>query len=129
MVGVPRTVLVADDDLLTYQLLLHELRLAGFDVLDHADSAIQAIALAALHQPTIVVLDQMMPGLIGTDAIGAILGASPASKVVLYSVITTSGLADEAVERGAAAVVSKADSAGGLLEALHVLAPPDLGND
>src|SRR5205085_59944 len=47
----------------------------------------QAIALAQVHQPDVVVMDYDMPGLDGAEATRSILRDNPATQVVMLSVV------------------------------------------
>src|SRR5437764_13752541 len=52
---------------------------------DEAGNAEQAIRLARLHKPDVVLLDVVMPGRSGLEALPEILEASPNSRVLVLS--------------------------------------------
>lgn len=113
-----RTVLIADDDPLTRLMVRTELEAAGYRIVDEAADGYAAIALSAAHEPDVVVLDQMMPLLDGSDAIAAILSVAPASRVVVYSAVDSEDLARHAFSQGAARFVDKAQPVAVLVEAV-----------
>ncbi len=59
----------------------------------------EGIALAAKHQPHVVILDQNMPKLCGLDSIPGILAAAPHAKIIMWS--SEDGIETAARERGA----------------------------
>jgi DNA-binding response OmpR family regulator len=60
------TILLADDDELIVDVLLHRLKKEGFDVLVALDGE-SALSLARSHHPDLVLLDVMMPRLQGFE--------------------------------------------------------------
>jgi DNA-binding NarL/FixJ family response regulator len=78
---------------------------AGFEVAGAVDKAIDAIELARLVRPTVVVVDHDLPGLPGLEAIPELLEAAPDSEVLL--VTNDDRLYDEAMQAGAFGVVYK----------------------
>ena len=63
---MPTKILLADDDELIVDVLQHQLRTEGFDVLVAYDGE-AALALARTQQPDLVLLDVMMPRLQGFE--------------------------------------------------------------
>ena len=60
------TILVVEDDTDILQLVAHNLKAAGFDVLT-AQDGYEALSLARNHLPDLIVLDLMLPGLDGLE--------------------------------------------------------------
>ena len=75
-----RTVLVADDNPLVTQLLVHRLGSRGFSVVAVEDG-VKAVEAAQRLMPDILVLDGMMPGLDGFAVIKT-LKADPATAAI-----------------------------------------------
>ncbi|REK17313.1 MAG: DNA-binding response regulator [Actinobacteria bacterium] len=101
------TVLIVDDAELFREALRVAFEGEGFEVVGAAGGAMQGIDLAREHQPDLVMLDVLMPGMSGLEVVGSIVKASPTSKVVL---LTSSESADdllEAVRVGAAGYMTK----------------------
>ena len=77
--------LIVDDVPLFRAGLISALREAGFTVVGEAESAEAAVAAAENHQPDVVLLDVLMPGLSGLDVVEKITAVSPTSSVVLLT--------------------------------------------
>jgi two-component system NarL family response regulator len=77
--------LVVDDVPLFRAGLTSALTAAGFEVAGEAGSAETAVAQAEEHQPDLVLLDVLMPGLSGLDVVEKITAVSPHSRVVLLT--------------------------------------------
>lgn len=103
-----RSVLLADDteDL---RLLLRILLESGgsFTVVAEATNGAEAIDLAEIHRPDIVLLDLAMPVMGGLEALPEILRRSPHSKVAVLSGFEAERLAAEALALGASAYLEK----------------------
>lgn len=115
-------VLVVDDDREIRNLVRAQFDLLpGYTVVDEAADGREAIALAALLQPDVVVLDSMMPGLDGVDALPGLADAAPAAVIVVFSAVVEAAAIGRLGRVGAAAVVPKADGVGVLLEVVDRL--------
>lgn len=100
------TVLIADDDddlRGLYRRLLE--RSGNFEVVDEAANGFEAVELSAIHQPGIVLLDVLMPGLDGVAALPMLAVAVPGALIVASS--ADAEAAELARSRGAHAVVRK----------------------
>ena len=99
--------LVDDDpsmrDLLRLTFELHQ----QFDVLGEAANGAEAVAAARSHQPDAVILDVMMPGTDGLEALPKILEVSPRSKIIVFSAYATVPIVQQALEAGASLVLEK----------------------
>ncbi len=79
-------VLLADDETLLRRSIAALLDLSDtITVVAQAADGAEAVALAALHEPDVVLLDLEMPGMDGIDAAIAILGRRPDQAVVLLT--------------------------------------------
>ena len=85
-------------------------------VVADASNGREGVALAAEHQPDVVVLDQMMPDMDGMHALPLIREAAPRAKVIMLSALTTEDLRARAVRAGADAYVEKSASFRPLLD-------------
>lgn len=63
-----QTILVADDDPIMHRVLRHYLEQNGYRLLD-ASTGRQAIEVAAAEQPSLVILDVLMPEMSGLAAL------------------------------------------------------------
>jgi diguanylate cyclase (GGDEF)-like protein/PAS domain S-box-containing protein len=94
--GAPVRVVLADDRPELRSTVRMALELAGgFDVVGEAGSGADAIALATQAQPDLVLLDVLMPGMTGLEALPHITAASPDSTVVLLTAVDTATLQAE----------------------------------
>lgn len=83
---VLRRVLVVDDDPDLRFLLKMALDRDGVSmVIGEATNGREAIDVAREHQPDVIVLDQMMPLMTGTEAIPGLRAAAPTARIVMYS--------------------------------------------
>ena len=57
-----------------------------FDVVAEADTGENAVALAAKHQPDVVVMDIALPGVNGIEATRLILAGAPDTKVIALAI-------------------------------------------
>ena len=76
-----------------------------YEIVDEASDGREAIALAAMHQPDIIVIDQMMPDLSGSEAVPQLRAAAPAARIVMFSSVSSKVMAERA--GGADAYVDK----------------------
>nr|WP_221301486.1 response regulator transcription factor [Pseudoxanthomonas broegbernensis] len=80
---------------------------AGVDVVAEASNADQAIDLAAIHRPDLVLLDLSLPGRTGLEALSGILQRAPETRVVMMSMYDDPLHVRDALDRGAAGFVVK----------------------
>jgi two-component system response regulator DesR len=79
-------VLLADDETLLRRAIASLLDLCDeIEVVAQAADGLEAVALAAEHEPDVVLLDLEMPGLDGVDAATRILEGRPGQAVVLLT--------------------------------------------
>ena len=100
--------LLVDDDASMRDLLRLTFELhPRFEVLAEAANGADAVSAARAHQPDAVILDVMMPGTDGLEALPRILAASPQSKIIVFSAYATVPIVQEALEAGASLVLEK----------------------
>ncbi|KAF1685592.1 DNA-binding response regulator [Pseudoxanthomonas broegbernensis] len=101
-------VLIVDDHTLVRAGLSRLLQtFAGVDVVAEASNADQAIDLAAIHRPDLVLLDLSLPGRTGLEALSGILQRAPETRVVMMSMYDDPLHVRDALDRGAAGFVVK----------------------
>jgi CheY-like chemotaxis protein len=103
-----KTILCVDDEPTQLMLLRLALTRAGFRVLEASDGQ-TGIEMTAEHQPALVIMDLMMPGMDGATAIWH-LKQNPSTKripVLVLSAYIKGDQAKRALEAGAAELVSK----------------------
>ena len=100
-------VLLADDHARLRAALRDLLEETGFEVVGESGDGADAVALARLHEPDIVVIDLRMPVLNGLDATRLIKDARPATQVVVLSAFESPELERQALDAGAFAYLDK----------------------
>jgi two-component system, NarL family, invasion response regulator UvrY len=81
----------------------------GFEQVGEARSGPEALELAAVLHPDLVLLDVRMPGMDGLETARRLLQADPSTMVVLISLEDVPELPSSAADVGAAAYVRKQD--------------------
>ena len=123
---MPIKVLLADDNA---EFLLELCRvfdnLPDIVVVAEAVTGVQALYLACVFRPDVVILDIRMPGLTGIQAARRIATLAPAPAVILLSIVTDRSYLLEAARIGAAAYFSKTALPGELIEAVRSVARGD----
>ena len=102
--GKPRLVLVVDDDEMIRRLVRAVLEADAFEVAEARDGEM-ALQLASDQQPSVVVLDVMMPGLDGVEVCRRL--DHEQVKVVILTARDDPKLETEAKEAGADAFMTK----------------------
>ena len=101
----PLRVVIADDDAFARRVITHALRARGMTVVAEAKDGREAVGFGLIHQPDLVVLDVVMPGLDGVLATREILNADPELLVVVLTGAGEDELGLQALRAGAVAVV------------------------
>jgi DNA-binding NarL/FixJ family response regulator len=102
------TLLIVDDNAAVRSALsAYMSRVAGWQTVITATDAGRGLMLAAEHAPAAIVLDNRMPGGDGIDVLIDLRRACPGARIVMHTTDDSIDLRDEAVRRGADAIVSK----------------------
>lgn len=113
-------VLLADDDPGILDTTADILRMSGFDVTTVPDGK-AAVRAVTDDRFDVIILDVMMPGLNGVDAIDEVRKCDPAAKFVIITAYSDSELVDDARKRGVDGVFFKPVDASKLLARLELL--------
>jgi len=101
-------VLIVDDHTLVRAGLARLLQgFGGVDVCAEASRADEALDLALIHRPDVVLMDLSLPGRSGIEAMGAILAELPTTRVLIMSMHDDAQHVRSALERGAAGFLVK----------------------
>lgn len=107
------TVFLADDAADMRMLVTAVLERAGFTVIDEAADGTEALAKVALMSPppvpTVMVLDNRMPGATGLEVAERVLADFPGQRIVLFTAYLDAEVAREARAIGIRECVSKTD--------------------
>ncbi len=102
-----KRVLIIDDEENIRQMTRLTLETAGYEV-GEAGSGTEALAILVSAAPwDVVLLDQKMPGMVGTDVLRRIKVMSPQSPVIMMTAFASIALAVEAMRLGATDFVRK----------------------
>src|SRR5688572_20646542 len=102
-----RTMLVDDNPLFLAALRKLLATMDGIDVIATVSSGEQALSEAARLTPDLVLLDLMMPGMHGLDALRALRRLAHVPQIVIITLHDTADYRHEACESGALALISK----------------------
>lgn len=119
----PIRVLIADDHPLFAEALTITLQAdSRLQVAGHAHNGQEAIDLASLLQPDVVLMDLNMPVLDGFEATKGVREVSPGTRVVVVTASASPGDSAKALEAGASAYLRKGCFAGDLFRAIFAVA-------
>ncbi len=93
----------------------------GFRVVAEAADGREAVALAAQHQPDIVVMDLAMPGLNGIEAARQVCGSDTPSAIVFLSMHSDEGYVLKALKSGAKGYLLKDSAEHDLINAVQTV--------
>jgi two-component system response regulator NreC len=119
----PVRVMIADDHPLVrsgLRLLLE--REGEFQVIAEATNGYEAIDLAALHKPDVILLDVGMPRLNGPDAAMSISQKVPSARIVMVSMHSDEAYVLRALKAGARGYLLKASPEADVLAAVRAVA-------
>ena len=102
-----RTMLVDDNPLFLAALQKLLATMDGIEVIGTASCGEQALSEAERLTPDLVLLDLMMPGMHGFDALSAMRALSHVPQIVIITLHDTADYRSEACSRGALALISK----------------------
>jgi DNA-binding NarL/FixJ family response regulator len=118
-------VLIADDSPTALRSICDYLEFAGtFEIVGTASHGQNAVQLAALYKPDLVLLDLSMPRVNGLEAAEQIRLTSPDLRVIIFSELNGLSLAEECLRHGAHSFVPKSLMPEGLLMEIQRLFPP-----
>jgi CheY-like chemotaxis protein len=121
--GALRVLLADDAEDIRLLLRLTLTSNQGFDVVGEAGDGEQAVRLAGVHKPDVVLLDLSMPVMDGLQAIPEIRRVSPDTKIVVLSGFDGARMKPVAIELGADAYVEKGEAMRSLVEIISAIFP------
>jgi DNA-binding NarL/FixJ family response regulator len=121
--SVPITVMLAEDHLIVRQGLCALLNAdPAFRIIGEAHNGIEAVAMAAVLKPDVILMDIAMPRLNGLEATQRILAENPAAKIVILSAHSDEAYIERMSAAGVAGFLEKQTSAEILTKALREVA-------
>ncbi|MGH2883088.1 MAG: response regulator [Solirubrobacteraceae bacterium] len=117
------TVLIADDDHLMRAGLAAVLESdAEIEVIGHASTGREAIALTRRREPDVVLMDVQMPDVDGIAATRELAGAAPATRVLILTTFEEDDYIFGGLRAGASGFLLKRTPAEELIRAVHTVA-------
>ncbi len=113
-------ILIVDDEEVIIELAAALLQRIGFKVLA-AKNGEECLQMVAEHQPSLVLLDYMMPVMNGLDALKAIRSQFPDTYVVMFTGHGNEDVAVELMRAGAADYLRKPFAGGSLLKRIDAV--------
>ena len=98
--GTDRTVLLVDDEPMVSRVVRRQLEIAGYHVIV-ADSGPAALVLLAGHDVGVVISDQRMPEMTGTELLTRVKDLHPETVRIILSGFAELGTLQDAINRGA----------------------------
>ena len=125
-VEAPMRVLLVDDHALVRSAIRQALQAPDIDVVGEASSAEEAIQMASMLRPDLLLLDIDLPGLSGIEAVRELAPRLPETKIVMLTVSTDRRNLLSAVRHGAFGYLTKDLSGDALLRAVRGIRRGDL---
>ena len=115
--------LIADDHPMMREALLTALaEEADMEIVSEASNGIEALKLAEEYRPDVILMDLLMPGMDGLEAIGRILEANPQAKILVVTSLEDEDKVLAAIQAGALGYFPKTAPRLYLLEAIRKVA-------
>jgi DNA-binding NarL/FixJ family response regulator len=100
-------VIIADDHAIFLEGLKSLFEKKGMEVIAVAKNGLEAVDLAIMYQPDVVMMDISMPGLNGVEATAAIRKKVPKAKIIALSMHSNKQIVDKMLASGASGYVLK----------------------
>ena len=122
----PLRVMLVDDHALVRSAIRQALQAPDIDVVGEASSAEEALSIAPMLRPDLVLLDIDLPGLSGIEAVRELAPRLPGTKIVMLTVSMDRRDLLGAVRHGAYGYLTKDLSGDALLRAVRGIRQGDL---
>ena len=116
-----RTRIVLADDSPAVEAGIRRLLEPEFEVVESVADGLSLLAAAKKLRPDVVIVDVLMPGMTGLEAVRRLTKRQAGVRPILLSVLCDTALVDEARSVGALGYVLKASASQDLVEAIHVV--------
>jgi NarL family two-component system response regulator LiaR len=115
--------LIADDHPMMREALLTALaEETDLEVVGEASNGIEALKLAQERKPDVILMDLLMPGMDGLEAIGRIIESNPEAKILVVTSLEDEDKIVAAIQAGALGYFPKTASRAYLLEGIRKIA-------
>jgi NarL family two-component system response regulator LiaR len=117
-----RLVITDDHPMMREALLTALAEEPDMKVVGEASSGLEVLKLAQKYQPDVILMDLLMPGMDGLEAIGRILEANPEAKILVITSLEDEDKILAAIQAGALGYFPKTAPRAYLLEAIRKIA-------
>jgi len=117
-----RVLIVDDHTVVRGGLRLFLLAFSDLELVGEASSGQMAVELSKIHEPDVIIMDLLMPGMNGVEATHQILSRNPHTKVIALTSFPDNQLMKDAIDAGVSGFLLKTASATDLVEAIRAVA-------
>jgi two-component system, NarL family, response regulator DegU len=117
--------LLADDHTMVRQSMRRSMEDAGFDIVGEAGDGAEAVRLAGILQPDVILMDVSMPVLDGVEATRQIRATDAGPQVVMLTMHADADVVRRALKAGAVGYLTKDSSIDEVVEAVRLAATGD----
>lgn len=100
-------ILIVDDNILTRSMIKDLLTEMGHEITGEAETGDEAIEAYRQQKPELVLMDLIMPGKSGLEALQEIRAIDPAARVVMVTAVQQGPITGELMEKGATGILHK----------------------
>jgi DNA-binding NarL/FixJ family response regulator len=121
----PIRLLLADDHTMVRQSMRRSMEDAGFAIVGEAGDGAEAVRMAGVHRPDVVLMDVSMPVLDGVEATRQVRAVAGAPQVVMLTMHADADVVRRALQAGAVGYLTKDSSIDDVIEAVRLAASGD----
>jgi two-component system, NarL family, response regulator DegU len=118
--------MLVDDHSVLRQGMRRTFEEEGYDVVAEANDGNEAIKLASLHQPDVIIMDVSMPGMDGVEATRRICSANPDQRIVMLTMHIDHKVMDSALKAGAIGYITKDCTTDEIIDIVKQAADPNI---
>jgi len=114
-----KRILIVDDAAFMRMMIKNIVTRNGYEVVDEACNAQEAVELYKLHWPDLVTMDITMPDMSGIEGVKAICNIDPNANIIMCSAMSQQHLVMEAIQAGAKNFIVKPFKQEQLIQAIE----------
>lgn len=118
-VGVGKTILIVEDSTYMRELIRSTLAEAGHEIIGEASNGAEAIDLAIKFKPDLIILDNILPDMVGSDILIELRKEGITSKIVMISSVRKKSVIENVMALGVAKYIVKPFTSEDLVEEVN----------